>query len=291
MVRSLKAVPSRSEILRRLAPSNVFQPATMFWRVFEIEAIWRHARLLGRGVDLGCGDGQLTSVVVSAYTPRPALIGVEPDPRDYALALASGIYEEVHCTTGDAIPVASGSLDFAFSNSTLEHIPQIAPVLADTARVLRPGGEFVFTVPSDEFHACLRGSALIETLARGRRRTYRELIDERLAHYRYHSPDEWTATLRDAGFVETRWARYFSRSAVRVWETLSNSTGGLAFELLGAKRPTRQIQHGLRLSRRAPNALAGAVATMVALVGRRALQEEIGPGEPSGGLILIATRA
>ncbi len=281
----------RRELLRRLAPANAFQPATMLWRVFEIEAIQRHATLSGHGVDIGCGDGELARVVFDAYEPRPRVIGVEPDPRDCALARASGAYEAVHCVSGDAIPVAAASMDFVFSNSTLEHIRDLEPVVAEAARVLRTGGEFVFTVPSEQFHACLRGGGFVAMLARRRGQKYPALIDERLAHHRYLSPDEWTRLLRAHGFADVRSDRYFPRAAVRGWESLSNLTGGLAYELFGARRATRQIQHRLGLSRRSPPQVATAIARTTELVARRALAADVRPGEPSGGLLIIAARA
>ncbi|HEY8758095.1 MAG TPA: class I SAM-dependent methyltransferase [Candidatus Limnocylindria bacterium] len=280
----------RRELMRRLAPANAFQPATMLWRVFEIEAIQQHATLSGRGVDIGCGDGDLGRVVFDGYHPRPQVIGVEPDVHDCTLARESGTYEAVHCVSGDAIPVAAGTLDFVFSNSTLEHIPDLQPVIAEAGRVLRTGGEFVFTVPSEQFHACLRGGGLVALLARRRGRTYSELIDERLAHHRYPSPEAWTDLLGAHGFVNVRSERYFPLAAVRAWESLSNITGGLAFELFGARRPTRQIQHRLGLSRRTASPTAAVVASMTALVARRAFGAAVRASEPSGGLLIVATR-
>jgi SAM-dependent methyltransferase len=196
----------------------------------------------------------------------------------------------VFCVGGDAVPIETGTLDFAFSNSTLEHIPDLDPVLADVARVLRRDGEFTFTVPSEQFHECLAGSRVLTTLARRRGKAYRELIDERLAHQRYLSPTEWRTRLIAVGFHESRATRYFPRSAVRAWESLSNATGGLAYELFRGRRATRQIQHGLGLSRRGSPQVARAVAAIAELVGRRAFADEVRPDEPSGGLLIIATR-
>jgi len=263
----------------------------MLWRVFEIEAIQRHAILSGNGVDIGCGDGDLGRAVFDAYEPRPRVIGIEPDPRDCALARAGGTYAAVHCVRGDALPVTAASMDFVFSNSTLEHISDLEPVVAEAARVLRTAGEFVFTVPSEEFHSCLRGGGLITMLARRRGQSYPALIDQRLAHHRYLSPDEWTRLLRANGFAGVRNHRYFPRAAVRAWESLSNLTGGFAYEAFGAHRATRQIQHGLGLSRRSPSPVAAAVARITELVARQALAAEVRPGEPSGGLLIVATRA
>ncbi len=51
----------------------------------------------------------------------------------------------VHWTNADAtrLPYRDGSFDVVFNNSLLEHVPAWQDVLAETARVLRPGGIFV----------------------------------------------------------------------------------------------------------------------------------------------------
>lgn len=291
--RRIAIPPLRRELLARLAPSNAFQPATMLWRIFELEAVLAEPPLAGHGVDIGCGDGELGAVVFGAMRPRPTVVGIDPDPRDCALAGLGMTYAAVHQTTGDALPFADGELDFAFSNSTLEHIPAIEPVVAEVARVLRGGGTFLFTVPSEEFHACLGGQPVIALLARRRGQSYNAAIDERLAHERYLDPASWATLLGAHGLRVARVARYFPRPAVRAWEQLSSLTGGLAYELvglLGRGRATRQIQHDLGLARR-PTRLAVRAATMATrLVARRALAAELRAGEPSGGLLIVAHR-
>lgn len=278
----------RDELLNALAPSNVFQPATMLWRVFEIEAVLRQGLPAGTGVDIGCGDGELGRVLLDRLTPRPSVIGIEPDPADAGLARRSGTYVAVHTTDGAKLPLADASLDFAFSNSTLEHIRELDPVLAETARVVRPGGAFIFTVPSDEFHACLRGHPLIAIAAAVRGIPYARRVDERLAHHRYPAPDAWRRLLAAHHFALVRAERYFPQPAVRAWEGLSSLTGGLAFELRGG-RPTRAIQHDLRLDRRSVR-LAGGAAWIARKYAGRAFDAGVRPGEPSGGLLVVARR-
>jgi len=283
----------RRALLARLAPSNAFQPATMLWRIFELEAVLAEPALTGRGVDVGCGDGELGAVVFDAMRPRPTVIGIDPDPRDCTLARRGTTYATVHQTTGDALPFGDGELDFAFSNSTLEHIPAITPVIAEVARVLRKGGTFLFTVPSEEFHACLGGQPIIALLARRRGRSYDAAIDERLAHERYLDPAGWTTLLGTHGLRVARVVRYFPRPAVRAWEQLSSLTGGLTYELvglIGRGRATRQIQHDLGLARRPPPLAARTAAMTTRVVARRALASELRTGEPSGGLLIVAHR-
>ncbi len=124
-----------------------------------MEQVAKHGLPQGRGLDLGCGDGLLTRILLQETGPRE-VVGVDPDYAEAAQAERLGIYAAVHAVGADKVPEPGGSFDWVFSNSVLEHIDDIDPVLAEVARLLRAGGEFVFTVPGPEFHACLRGPLL-----------------------------------------------------------------------------------------------------------------------------------
>ena len=281
----------RREILRRLAPGNLIQPATALWRVYEIEAIFRHVHFAGRVLDLGCGDGSLARVVFSRCADPCVLVGVEPDPRDAADARLSKMYQDVHVAMGDAIPVPDASFDLVFSNSVLEHIPRVDRVLAEAARLLKSGGLFIFTVPSEQFHTCLAGSRWLGYLARRRGETSAQALDRRVRHLRYWSPEEWNLALGEAGFELCTTHRYFPRPAVRAWERLSNWTGGLAFELFQSKSETRSLQRGLRL-----DWVDGLVPPRVRewclerMLASSLNEPDPLPGEPSGGLLVVARK-
>jgi SAM-dependent methyltransferase len=278
----------RREILAALAADNLFQPATALWRVYEIEALCEHAALSGRTLDLGCGDGSLTQTVVNQGRFAVDLVGVEPDPADAADARRKGLHSRVHCVLGDAIPERDASFDSAFSNSVLEHIPDLAPVLREVARVLRPGGRFVFTVPSDTFHDCLRGRGPAAWLARVRREAWRENLDRRIQHYRYWTPGEWRDALAAAGLRLDRAERYFPAAAVRRWELVSSWSGGLAYELFGRRERTRQVQRRFRLPHLGRSAPAPAAAAVLRSLSLGALDHD---GDSlSGGLLVVATR-
>ena len=192
------------ELLRdnlRIAPE---QPATALWRAIELGHLLRSKALpaAGRGLDLGCGNGLVTGLVRERSGARwEELVGVDPDPREVALARESGIYDAVHESPGDAIEVADGAFDFVFSNSVLEHVDELEPTVREVGRVLRPGGLFVFTVPSPSFPENLGRPGPVGRLATGARdvASYRAAIDRRLAHRRYLTLDEWRATTRERG--------------------------------------------------------------------------------------------
>jgi len=256
----------RDALLRRLLRENPFQPATSWWRAIELAVVVEHGLPRGAGLDLGCGDGKLMRILLDAAGAAPTLVGVDIDPLETGAAAASGVYRRVHTAAGGALPEPDATFDFVFSNSVLEHIEEIDPVLAETARVLRPGGTFLFTVPAPGFHDCLAGPLLPWTP----RSRYLETIDRRCWHRRYWSEAEWRAGLGRHGIEVTRAIPYLSAAETRRWETLSRFTAGVLYAAAGGRMQPIEIQRalglrkrGLRLPDRPAAWLAAAVAAGV----------------------------
>lgn len=116
---------------------------------------WNHGRLAlqayaievaGRDVlEFGCNVGG-SSVVLAALGAR--LTGVDADPVMPPIAAANlerhGLQGEIATVrAGDALPFADGSFDLILANSVLEYVDtrQLAGVIAELHRVLRPGGQ------------------------------------------------------------------------------------------------------------------------------------------------------
>ena len=257
---------TRRALLRKLLSENPFQPATSWWRAVELAAVIRHGLPAGEGLDLGCGDGKLMRILLDAANASPSLVGVDVDPLETRDALESGVYRRVHTVPGERIPEADASFDFVYSNSVLEHIDDIEPVIAEVSRLLRPAGTFLFTVPGAGFHDCLAGPLL----GRGGRARYLEQIDRRCAHRRYWGEAQWRACLERHGIEPVRTLEYLSAPEVQRWETLSRFTAGVLYAVVGQRMQPIEIQRALRLRKRgvrlpawlaAP--LAGAIAARV----------------------------
>jgi SAM-dependent methyltransferase len=216
------------------------QPATAFWRAIEIGALASRDIPGGLGLDLGCGDGLLTRILLDRIGPR-RLVGIDLDPLETEAARRFPFYEEVHTCSADAMPLADSRFDFVISNSVLEHIPPLEGTIAEVGRVLKPGGRFLFTVPGPGFHANLAGALL----PWGDRDAYLAALDKRLAHFHYLSPAEWTALLGRHDLVLDQCLGYLDRKETRRWETLSRMTGGLLYSLFGASARPIEIQRKL----------------------------------------------
>lgn len=246
-------------LLARLLRDYPFQPATAIWRAVEIQALLDHGLPEGRGLDLGCGDGLLTRILLERAGPRE-LVGVEPDPAEAGLAVRLGIYTAVHVASGAHVPEPDASFDWVLSNSVLEHVDDLAPVLAEAARVLRPGGVFLFTVPAAGFRPALRGP-----LRPGASRdAYLEALDRRLLHLRYWPDEGWPPLPRELELREE--VGYLAGGQARRWETVSRFTAGVLYALGRGHRRPIEIQRGLGLRRgaRIPGWLAAFVARVLA---------------------------
>lgn len=240
------------------------QPATAFWRGIEIDVLSRAAIPNGLGLDLGCGDGILTDILFARMGRKPNLVGIDPDPLETAAAAKYDFYDRIHTSFGDAIPEADATFDYAISNSVLEHIPDLEPVIAELGRVLKPGGQFFFTVPCPKFHENLAGAVLPGVS----RQSYLNEMDRRVAHCNYLTGQDWQAMANRHGMVVTELIGYLGRAATQRWENLSRMTGGLVHNLTFGKRRPIDIQRTLRL-RDLQNAVSlphGVASTMAKVI-------------------------
>jgi ubiquinone/menaquinone biosynthesis C-methylase UbiE len=100
----------------------------------EVELVERYAT--GKSVlEVGCGTGLILDRVAKfADTAR----GIDLSGGMLARACARGL--AVVQASATSLPVASESVDVAYSFKVLAHIPDIAGALAEMARVVRPGG-------------------------------------------------------------------------------------------------------------------------------------------------------
>jgi trans-aconitate methyltransferase len=90
-----------------------------------------------RILDLGCGDGPLTSKLADLGC---WVVGVDASPEMIAAARALGL--EAHVMDGHALQFDS-EFDAVFSNAALHWMTQPGKVIAGVWRALKPGGRFV----------------------------------------------------------------------------------------------------------------------------------------------------
>ena len=110
-------------------------------------AVSRHAQAGDRVLDLGCGTGELTRALAvgglraaGCDISRQMLLRA-PHDRD---GCAGWVQLEPRWRR---LPFASAAFDVVVAASVLEYVAEPAAVLRECARVLRPGGVVLYTVP------------------------------------------------------------------------------------------------------------------------------------------------
>ncbi len=166
-------------------------------------------------IDLGCGDGHFASVAFD----RPLEVGVDPWWVSLREAPRYHAYRLLTQAAGARLPFPDGHFAAAVSNSVLEHIPDLDPVLRDLGRVLRPGAPFYLCSPGDHFLELLSISGGLRRLGlAGPAAAYERFFNRISRHYHCDSPEGWTELLARAGFTVGRWWYYFSPGALRALE-------------------------------------------------------------------------
>jgi SAM-dependent methyltransferase len=166
-------------------------------------------------LDLGCGDGHFASIAFA----KPLEAGFDPWRGPLMEARERRAYRGLAQAEGVHMPYPDSYFATVVSNSVLEHIPQVQPVLAETARVLQPGGAFYFCVPGPNFLPFLSiGRALDRVGLRPSGDVYRRFFNHISRHHHCDGADVWERQLERAGLRLVRWWPYFSRQALTALE-------------------------------------------------------------------------
>ena len=160
------------------------------------------APLRGRVLEIGCGIGNLTQILLSrAEVTHLHAIDVDPsyvketlrrvrDPRLEATVAAA----EAFCPEG--FTTADGGFDLVVSTNVLEHVEDHLQAFLNVRQMLRPGGVALLLVPAHQF--------LFSNL------------DRNLSHFRRYSRGDFQRLAPSAGLRVVR-ARYFNPLGAFGW--------------------------------------------------------------------------
>ena len=153
----------------------------------------------GRVLDLGAGTGR-SSIMVLAARPQATLVasdlfgdsfehhfghGESPQQRLLRNLKAAGVDQRASIVTADMrkLPFEASSFDAIVSSYAVDHLNRdgITHALSEAARVLKPGGDFLLVLVSNDRWAKFAFGPL-------------------LTHGGTRSPSWWAAKVREAGF-------------------------------------------------------------------------------------------
>ncbi|WP_253911427.1 class I SAM-dependent methyltransferase [Streptomyces sp. CNQ-509] len=94
----------------------------------------------GLALDAACGTGRMATLLAAR---GHRTLGVDSSPEMLARARKRLPEGDFRLGGLDELPVADGAVDVVVCSLALTHVPDLGPVLAEFARVLRPGGHLV----------------------------------------------------------------------------------------------------------------------------------------------------
>jgi SAM-dependent methyltransferase len=163
-------------------------------------------------LDVGCGDGHFASI---AYQ-EPIDIGLDPMDRDLAEAAirVPEVYLEVVKGSATEMPFADGAFATVLSNCVIEHIPDVDATMREIGRVLKPGGVFATTLPSEHYPDFLLGSTIGRRLGLdGVASAYGNFFNRISHHHHVDPPEVWRQRLAEVGLEIEDHRYYFSKAA------------------------------------------------------------------------------
>ncbi len=124
---------------------TAFNPARFgYFRRVLVERLGRDPRRL-RALDVGCGGGLLAEEFARLGC---AVTGIDPSEPSLATARAhaqaSGLRIDYQQGMGEQLPFEDARFDLVYCCDVLEHVSNPKRVIAETARVLKPGGVYCF---------------------------------------------------------------------------------------------------------------------------------------------------
>src|SRR4030042_3195653 len=191
--------------LKELLTEFWFVPHEALLRAPEM-TIYKNINFHHPVLDIGCGDGDLDKYVFRGKTID---VGMDNNENAIERAKKSGFYKSVSFEDAEHMSFKDNSFAMVISNSTFEHIKNDKKAVSEVARVIKPGGSFIFTTTTDRLKNQLekigiKGDKL-------------KKYDERVQHYHYRRVSEWKIILQRVGLNIEYLQYYFPIKNVKPW--------------------------------------------------------------------------
>ena len=186
-----------------------------------------------RGLDIGCGTGDLTLMMAEATRPDGQVTGLDISwpLLDYAQRKASqaGCAERIAFEQSDmrALPFAAGSFDWAWSVDCVGYpSAELLPILMGIRRVVRPGGVIALLAWSSQ--QLLPGYAMLEARLNATCSAYAPFLESQPPRAHFQRALHW---FPQAGLTEATWNTFVGQVQAPVRAEMRDGMA-LLFEML-----------------------------------------------------------
>ena len=182
--------------IQKLIENFWYVPGDVLLR--SIEAIvWKEYKFKHPILDIGVGEGVIDEVLFGHLESIDSAI--DNDPKCINVATKNKFYKKVSVASADNLPFKDDSFVTIIANSTFEHIKNDLKAISEVSRVLKKGGVFAFTVPTNKLKLSSK-------------------INKRVSHFHYRSLDEWSQILKENGLKVIDQKYYLPPKLVSIWK-------------------------------------------------------------------------
>ncbi len=223
-------------------------------------------------LEVGSGDGYLSALLFE--TPLEA--GIDLRHTAAARARARGRYHQALVADAASLPFSDASFASVFSNCVLEHVDRLPGALGEIARVLRPQGTLLATVPTPRWESQGPFPLLRRAGFHGLSRRLNDLLQVLWHHVTLEEREGWHARLERAGLDLRIWDPYMGPHAYALY---ARRLAGSSAAFFAEKVPG--LRTGVRAARR-----------LSAVARARALRETyLAPDVPGTCALMLAVRS
>lgn len=196
-------------------------PAIVLWRAIELKYVdlaLKRNKLDNPILDIGCAEGKIANILFR----NQKLFGLDIDWEFLKENNKAGVYKALVLADACSLPYKEKVFGGIFSNCVVEHIPNIDGLLNEARRVLKDGGIFLFTVPSDTFTDSLFGGVILDKLGlRTLSSWYKNKRNKMLNHFHCYNHNRWNVILKEKGFDLIEHRYYIGKKATFMWDFLA----------------------------------------------------------------------
>ena len=180
-----------------------WKPALCLFRALELDAyLAANRRATSVVLDLGCGDGTASAMLLKAGVIDGEIIGLDLSEIQLQKAGKLGHYQALCLGNAEALPFEDESIDSIICNGVLEALPKgPAHALREAERVLKRKGILFLTVPTNSFMSTMLLPTLLGKLSSVLADGYIKRLNRRLEHNGpERSAADWGQCLKAGGF-------------------------------------------------------------------------------------------
>lgn len=197
-------------------------------------------------LDIGIGNGRMSNFI---FRNSPRIdVGIDSEKSGLESARKTKKYIKVLRTNAENMPFKNDSFNTVVSNSTFEHIEDDLKALSEVARVLKKGGLFFVTIPSEylqkwviEYEENKNKAKSKENLAKFNKRTN---------HLHYRSLSDWERNFKKNNLEIVFCKYYFPKEVALFWYELFESfthklAGREMWSIIGDSKITKFFPKGI----------------------------------------------